>query len=557
MSTEQNLTFKIATEEWEFDAIHALNYKTFVEEIPQHQQSGERRLVDKFHRENTYVICLDGKRLVGMMALRGQRPFSLDSKLPNLDSYLPPGRSIVEVRLLSVEKEYRNGYVFRGVLSLLVEHGKNKGYNLAIISGTTRQEKLYRHLGFVPFGPRVGTGDALFQPMYLTLEVIEEKGRAIFSAPKPGDEETLPVSFLPGPVDIATEVREAFDAKPVSHRARSFMSEFHNTRQLLCKLTNAKSVEILLGSGSLANDAVAGQISLLKQPGLILSNGEFGERLVDHARRFRLDFDVLRLDWGRIFEAREIKSRITHQRRGWLWAVHCETSTGVLNDIHAFKQISREFGLKLCLDCISSIGTIPVDLSEVYLASCVSGKGLGAFPGLSMVFYNHSLQAAEELPRYLDLGFCSAQEGIPFTHSSNLLFALQTAVKRINIEERFRNIVELSALLRARLSSLGFTIIASHEHASPAVLTVALPADISSKTVGWQLQKAGYLLSYRSEYLLKRNWIQICLMGEFSRPHLDSLLFILQRFRPRQTQPPAFIASARPPATVPTEVTRL
>src|SRR4030095_8746890 len=165
MKSEPNLQFKIASEEWEIEAIHALNYKTFVEEIPQHQQSADRRLVDKFHRENTYVICLDGQRLVGMLAMRANRPFSLDSKLPNLDSYLPAGRSIVETRLLSVEKEYRNGYVFRGLLGLVLEFGKSKGYNFAIISGTTRQEKLYRHLGFIPFGPLVGSGDATFQHM--------------------------------------------------------------------------------------------------------------------------------------------------------------------------------------------------------------------------------------------------------------------------------------------------------------------------------------------------------------------------------------------------------
>src|SRR5438552_15411372 len=242
MNSEQNLTSKIATEEWEFEDIHALKYKTFVEEIPQHEQSGERRLIDKFHRENTYVICLEGQRLVVMLAMQANQPFSLDAKLPNLESYLPTGRLILEVRLLSVEKEYRNGYVFRGLLKVVLEFGVPRGYNLAIISGTTRQEKLYRHLGFVSFGPLVGSGDATFQPMYLTLEAIEEKATSIFSPPKPGDQETLPVSFLPGPVDIANEVRQAFDAKPVSHRARGFLAQFKSTRDSLCKLTNAKSV---------------------------------------------------------------------------------------------------------------------------------------------------------------------------------------------------------------------------------------------------------------------------------------------------------------------------
>ena len=47
------LVFKIAAEDWEFDLIHQLNYRTFVEEIPQHEVSATKRMVDKFHAENT------------------------------------------------------------------------------------------------------------------------------------------------------------------------------------------------------------------------------------------------------------------------------------------------------------------------------------------------------------------------------------------------------------------------------------------------------------------------------------------------------------------------
>ena len=139
-----------------------------------------QRLVDKFHAENIYLICFSGRKLVGMLAVRGKRPFSLDGKLENLDSYLPPGRRICEIRLLAIEKRYRGlrgGQVLHGILALLWQHGVEKGYDLAIISGTTRQFKLYQHLGFVPFGPLVGTGDAQFQPMYVTLETFETAAR--------------------------------------------------------------------------------------------------------------------------------------------------------------------------------------------------------------------------------------------------------------------------------------------------------------------------------------------------------------------------------------------
>ena len=109
------LRFKVATEPSELEQIHCLNYKTFVQEISQHQPNPIGVLVDQFDAENIYLICLDGEHLAGMMALRDKRPFSLDQKLENLDAYLPPGRSICELRLLAVDKKYRYGQVLFGL----------------------------------------------------------------------------------------------------------------------------------------------------------------------------------------------------------------------------------------------------------------------------------------------------------------------------------------------------------------------------------------------------------------------------------------------------------
>lgn len=175
MNDRPALEFKIATEDWEFERIHELNYRTFVEEIPQHQPSADRRLVDKFHAENTYLIALCSGELAGMMAVRDRRPFSLDQKLPDLDSYLPPYRSICEIRLLAVNESFRNGPVSYGLGALLWQYVRKRGYDLAIISGTTRQVRLYRRLGFVPFGPLVGSDDALFQPMLLNVEAMTRR----------------------------------------------------------------------------------------------------------------------------------------------------------------------------------------------------------------------------------------------------------------------------------------------------------------------------------------------------------------------------------------------
>src|SRR6476646_4182791 len=271
MSTRAPLVFKAASEDCEFEAIHRLNYKTFVEEIPQHEKSPAERLVDKFHAENTYLISLSGRKLVGMLAVRGNRPFSLDQKLENLDSYLPAGRKICEIRLLAVERKFRGAQVLQGILALLWQHGVEKGYDLAIISGTPRQFRLYQHLGFVPFGPTVGAGEAQFQPMYVTLETFESSAREFLRSSPSRAFQPSAINFLPGPVAVRREVRRAFEQAPESHRGEAFIKDFQATRQILCELTGARKVELLLGSGTLANDVVAGQLSLQPGRGLILS----------------------------------------------------------------------------------------------------------------------------------------------------------------------------------------------------------------------------------------------------------------------------------------------
>ncbi len=531
MSTRPPLVFKFANEDWEFEQIHRLNYKTFVQEIPQHKASPTHRLVDKFHNENTYLICLSGRRLAGMLAVRGNRPFSLDQKLENLDSYLPSGRKICEIRLLAIEKRFRGAQVLQGILALLWQHGVEKGYDLAIISGTTRQFRLYQHLGFVPFGPAVGSGDVQFQPMYVTLETFEATAREFLRSSPARSFQPSAVNFLPGPVTVRREVRRAFEQAPESHRADAFIKDFQATKQVLCELAHSGKVELFLGSGTLANDVVAGQLSLEGNRGLVLANGEFGCRLLDQSRRFGLEFDALEFPWGDAIDLAAVRRALERDPRpGWLWCVHCETSTGVLTDLERLKELCAEFQAKLCVDCVSSVGTMPLNLMGVYLATGSSGKGLRSYPGVSMVFYHHDVgYNAGKLPRYLDLSHYAEQQGIPFTFSSNLLHALYAAIKRVPWDERFAELAGHSAWLRTRLSDLGFQLIGNGAPISPAVVTIALPQDLNSSKLGEMMQESGYLLSCNSEYLRRRNWIQICLMGESSREKLVALLNALNR----------------------------
>ena len=518
-----SLVFKIATEPDEFRQIRALNYRTFVEEIPQHHPNPDRSLTDRFEHESLYCICLHRGEVVAMIATRSNRPFSLDAKLPGLDTYLPPHNSPCEIRLLSIDPKHRKGFILSGLIGMVFKIFELRAHDLALISGTLRQTKLYNHMGFHPFGPVVGTPEAQYQPMYQFVDDFRRRASGLRS--KTLDAlARLDVNLLPGPIYFAPAVQAALAAKPVSHRAALFEQLLGRTRHTLCALTGGRAVAIAVGSGTLANDLVAGQLAQLPGRGLILSNGEFGKRLIDHATRFNLDFETEEVPWGTAFEESRLR-KILAQEPGitWLWAVHAETSTGVLNNIEMLKRLAQERNLLLSLDCVSSLGVVPCDLRGVALASGVSGKGLRSMAGLALVFHEKDLPpATRALPRYMDLRLYLGS-ALPFTMPSALVTALSLALETLDPSTRYSTVRETADWLCLELQKAGLTPLASASDRFPGAITLPLPQHVSSLALGDALAHKGWLLSYQSSYLIERNWIQICLLGHNEQALLQPL----------------------------------
>jgi len=513
---------KLAESAAEREQVHRLNYATFVEEIPQHAPNPDRRLVDRFDAENEYVVVLGtGDEVVGMLALRARRPFSLDQKLEQLDSYLPPHRSLCELRLLAVRREHRHKALFRDLIAFTARRCVAAGHDLAVISGTTRQFALYRHLGFEPFGPLVGSDGAQFQPMYLAAERLRSQAGATLGVVP---EQRTMARFLTGPVTPLAAVRTAHAAEAATHRSGEFVAQVASVRRKLCALTRASDAALIVGSGTLANDIVAASIRDLAGSGLVLANGEFGERLADHARRAGLRFELMRKPWGAPFDEGELRDAARRAGAAWIWGVHCETSTGVLNDLAALRKAAAAAGARLCLDCIGSLGTVDVDLRGVWLASGASGKGLGAFAGLSLVLVNGvSPTRSGEVPRYLDLELWLRHGSVPFTHSSNLVSALEAALERTDWAEHIGRTARDARWLRAALRAQGLAVVAPEQCASPGVVSIALPLEAPSAAVAEGLERVGYEVAWRSPYLADRNWIQVALMGDYDRAALRGL----------------------------------
>ncbi|QTC42561.1 aminotransferase class V-fold PLP-dependent enzyme [Bacillus sp. V3] len=507
----QSLLYKIADNPKELQQINQLNYQTFVNEIPQHEENEEKLLVDKFHDENTYIIAKNHEEIVGMIAVRAKRPFSLDNKIPNLNQFIPSGSEPCEVRLLSVKDEYRSTRVFYGLCKRLVQLCLEEGYDLAFISGTVRQLKLYKRIGFIPFASLVGEEDARFQPMYITKASFEKSTKAfqkLMENVTLNNERSGAHSFLPGPVPLHPAVKRALGKTPISHRSEAFLKEIEEIKFNLCRLTQANHAEVVVGTGTLTNDMAAQQLKRFKGDGLILANGEFGFRLIDHAKRSGLSFRTLEKQWGEDVSLKEIESAMKAFSPDWIWTVHCETSTGYLYDLKGILALSKKFHAELCVDACSTVGVVPVDFKECYLATSVSGKGLGSLPGLGIIFHRDALTSHPSIPRYLDIGLYAENGSIPFTHSSNLISSLKEAIRNIDYVANLR----LARAVREAMEKWDVRIMGNQDY-SPGIITIELPYGVSSRVVGDKCKERGVLLSYESGYLLNMNWVQLALMG--------------------------------------------
>ncbi len=496
---------KVARTEEEFEAIARLNYATFVEEIPQHESNSSGMREDPYHSENVYVIVLKDKELAGMVAFRAERPFSLDEKIGPIEGHLPEDAlqgQLCEVRLLAVDKKHRNGRVFYYLARALSDYAYENGYGAAVVSGTIREQKLYNQLGFEPFAEPIGTEGALFIPMVLTRERFENSVAARFKQKRH--------SFYPGPVELSDSVQKTFLEKPISHRSHEFSVQLASVKKKLGKLSGAKYTHMLVGSGTLANEAMIAQLKVLEEDGLVLTNGAFGERLEKQVLRWDIAFDALNWEWGQAFDLAVVEEKLKTGNYCWLLMTHGESSTGMLNPLDEISILCKKYNVLLCVDCISSFGALPFSLQNVYLATAVSGKAIGSISGLSFLFSNTPIVACERIPAYLDIGLQSNGR-IPYTIPSQLVHSLERALTAYDNGERYKLLGKRLQLVEMEIKQHGIELFTKLSYPMIFTFTVKEHPHLVEDA-----RMSGFDLHYRSEYLENRGFIQIsCIQPGF------------------------------------------
>ncbi|HMF18882.1 MAG TPA: aminotransferase class V-fold PLP-dependent enzyme [Gemmataceae bacterium] len=540
--------FKRAETNQEFEQIHRLNHRTFVGEIPQHPDTGNGLLIDKFHKKNAYLIVLRESRVVGMVSAHDQPPFSVAERLREPGILQRTGTRPLEVRLLAIEPEERNSTMFFGLIWSLYEYARSHGYTHLYISGVEERLALYQRLGFVALGPAVASGKASFVPMVLTIGQLPVKMQRVkqlweIHMDKVTPRRAEPVCLLPGPVTTAEAVRAAFHQPPIYHRGPEFIRRFMKVRTLLGKIVGGRDVALLNGSGTLGNEAVAAALasSPRKGRGLMLINGEFGERLARQATRFGLEPRILSWPWGEPWDLDEVEAALAQEPAGsWVWGVHQDSSTGVLNDLPGLVKLARARDIRVCVDCISSLGAVPLDLRDVYLATGATGKSLGAIAGTAIIFAD--LEALQHLdrsrvPSYFDIAAAMRSEGPCYTFPSPTLLALETALQEYATPEKaqasYDRYQEMGLAVREQLRRLGLPPLAREDCACPVVTTFAPPGEESSEEFVHRCRGWGFAIGGESAYLAQRRLVQIATMGAITRDMFASLFDHLETWLAR------------------------
>lgn len=310
------------------------------------------------------------------------------------------------------------------------------------------------------------------------------------------DRETLVMT--PGPTALSEEVRTAM-ARPIQNPdIEPEFTEFY--RDLLDKLAavydTADDVVVLAGEGMLGLEA---SIASLIEPGqtvLCLANGIYGAGFADLVETHGGDPIVHEIAPTEGFDPEVVADAVEKHDPAVTTMVHCETPTGVLNDLGRVLSVLDEADVLTVCDAVSSLGGTEVPTESIDICLGASQKCFSAPPGLATLSVSEAawerIEAVEQRSLYLnlepwrDLGFEEPPAAFPYTHSVSDLYALDAALDRLlaeGIQNVFQRHERAAAHCRERGRELGLMPFTS-DRSSPTVTAFAVEnaSDLQRRT---------------------------------------------------------------------------
>ena len=196
--------------------------------------------------------------------------------------------------------------------------------------------------------------------------------------------------MTPGPTQVPEHVRLARSRETTNPDLDlDFVEFYHETCQLISRLLGTKNETLILsGEGILGLEAAC---ATLTQPGdrvLVLDNGLYGKGFADFVTLYGGKPVLYTTDYEEAIDPAALEAYL-QQDHDFTYAtvVHCDTPSGMGNDIATLCPLLKKYGILTLVDSVSAMFGEPVhvDQDQIDLLCGGSQKAVSAPPGLSFV----------------------------------------------------------------------------------------------------------------------------------------------------------------------------
>ena len=337
-----------------------------------------------------------------------------------------------------------------------------------------------------------------------------------------------------GPAAVSARVLAAL-GQPVTHYYDPvFLERFRRTEakvgQVFC---TANEIIVLQGE---AVGGLEAAVRSLVRPGmgvLNLVSGVYGHGMSLWLKSFGAQLHELSVPYDEVIDPDEVGAYLdAHPEIELLCVVHCETPSGTLNDCSRIGPIARAHGALTLVDCVASLGGMPVDPDGWQLDVCVAApqKCLGGTPGLSLIAVSPQAWAAIEgnplAPRDSILSLLDWRDRwhghgrFPHTPSVSDIYGLEAACD-VFLEEGREAVFErhetAARMCRAGIVAMGLRLWPAREAIMSACVTaVAVPDGLDQAAVcGHVRARYGVMISGSEG---AGNLVRIGHMGPTAKP---------------------------------------
>ncbi len=338
----------------------------------------------------------------------------------------------------------------------------------------------------------------------------------------------------PGPSNPDPRVLAALGANPVGHLDPYFVALMDETMGALRGVFRTKNHHTLpiSGTGSAGLECI--MLNLL-EPGdhaVVCVDGHFGERLAELARRAGADVRVIEVPAGQIVDPADVEKALQAKKTKLMAFVHVETTTGACQPIEPLAQAAHKYGALVAMDCVTSLGGMPVDIDAhgVDAAGSCTQKCLGAPAGLGPITVGPRAMAAVKARKtkpsswYLDLSLLFQYWGEDggaktraFHHTAPIasIYGIHEALRLIleeGLEKRWARHKDASETLVRGLDKLGLELFTPASHRAPTIAVVKVPEGVDEAKVRSRLLTMGVEVGGGLGALASKVW-RIGVMG--------------------------------------------